>query len=501
MGQHTEEGRTARLYREMLLRDAWRPGYHFCVPDGDGRPGDPNGCFFAEGRHHLMYLYKRDDRFFCWGHVSSVDLVHWRHHPDALRQAEGDEGCFSGGAFVDEDGTAYLSFWIYNEAREGCASGHAGIGLAQSRPPYDAWERIEPVAISSTQWGIAMRDGQPIGCADPSNIWKKDGVYYLQTGNLLVLNQYGRHPCAPDAMRGDWTELFACEDLKGWAYRGRFYQRRGDGAWTQADEDDMCPSFHPLPESPQGGAATTRYLQLFISHNRGCQYYTGDYAGDCFVPLRHGRMSWTDSAFFAPEAYLDGKGRLIMFAWLRDNPPDDFERFGWSGVMSLPRVLWLAGDGSLGIAPAPEVDALAFRHQDLDPATVCPGEPLPLTNPFSARIQIKVAFSDAGDAGLRIEQGEGVCHIRYDHPAGRLVMDASRSDFPFVEAAPFALLPGEALDMTVYIDHTVVEVFVNRRQAISRRFFCTGGERRVFYAGSCPVLALSVAEMAPSQPY
>ena len=30
-----------------------------------------------------------------------------------------------------------------------------------------------------------------VGSADPSNIWKKDGRYYMLTGNLLLLQKYG----------------------------------------------------------------------------------------------------------------------------------------------------------------------------------------------------------------------------------------------------------------------------------------------------------------------
>ncbi|MHC4570000.1 MAG: LamG domain-containing protein, partial [Planctomycetota bacterium] len=50
---------STRLFRERLLSDPYRPGYHFCVPEGNGRPGDSNGCFRANGRYHLMYLYNR----------------------------------------------------------------------------------------------------------------------------------------------------------------------------------------------------------------------------------------------------------------------------------------------------------------------------------------------------------------------------------------------------------------------------------------------------------
>ena len=42
---------SARLLRERFLDDPYRPGYHFCVPEDMGRPGDPNGCFYANGRY------------------------------------------------------------------------------------------------------------------------------------------------------------------------------------------------------------------------------------------------------------------------------------------------------------------------------------------------------------------------------------------------------------------------------------------------------------------
>ena len=91
--------RSARLLREKFLADPYRPTYHFCIPEGMGVPGDPNGAFYHNGRYHLMYLYDRTGTGFCWGHISSSDLVHWRHHPDAIGPGDGDEGCFSGGAF------------------------------------------------------------------------------------------------------------------------------------------------------------------------------------------------------------------------------------------------------------------------------------------------------------------------------------------------------------------------------------------------------------------
>ncbi|MEG0494463.1 MAG: hypothetical protein RR696_14810, partial [Clostridia bacterium] len=108
------------------LADPFRPLFHFASPGRLASPGDPNGCFYAYGRHHLMYLYHSEHNGYCWGHLSSSNLISWHHHPDALQKTTLDDGCYSGGAFVDADGCAYLSFWIYNAERENTPAFHTG---------------------------------------------------------------------------------------------------------------------------------------------------------------------------------------------------------------------------------------------------------------------------------------------------------------------------------------------------------------------------------------
>jgi len=358
------------VLRERLLADPYRPGYHFCVPEDMGQPGDPNGAFFANGRYHLMYLYNRTGVGFCWGHISSHDLLHWRHHPDALGPGSGDEGCFSGGAFVDEDGTAILSYWMLWGAR--------GIGLARSTgPEFESWTKFDanPV-VASTEWGITEMKGEDgksflYGSADPSNIWKRDGRYQMLTGNLLVLNKIGRAPEAPLAEQGDRLYLLESENLEDWEYRGVFYERNPE--WTDRSEDNMCPSFLPLPSGPEGGVASGKHLLLFISHNKGCQYYVGDYREGRFHPSNHGRMTWVDNTFFAPEALMDHQGRQIMWAWLTDNPEGEKAR-GWSGVYGLPRTLWLGEDERLRMRPVQELKNLRGPERAWSDLTLGQGE-------------------------------------------------------------------------------------------------------------------------------
>ncbi len=497
-------GEITRNYREMLLQDPYRPGYHFCIPDGNGLPGDPNGYFYADGLHHLMYLYHHYDGTFRWGHASSHDLLHWRHHMDSLTKNENDEGCFSGGAFVDDDRTAYLTYWIYN--RKILPDSVQGIGLARAVPPYDHWERLPHPAVASSRWGILdLPDGRHIGCADPSNIWKKDGVYYMQAGNKPVLDSHGRGEDAPAVYRGDWTELFASTDLETWEYRGRFYHRFPGG--PDDSEDDMCPSFLALPTSPDGGELSDRYLQLFISHNRGCQYYIGDWDGGSFTPHLHGRMSWVDDAYFAPEAALDAHGRQIAFAWLRDDLPLQVLSEGWSGVYALPRSLWLRKDETLGISPVKELRSLRGEETVHAVGLHCSGRrTYDLPSPESCEIRMELSeVRSPVQLRLMIREGGEYVETVYDPAAGTLSVDARSSGTvqrAVRETAPLCPEGDGSLDITVYIDKSVIEVFAGERQAIARRIYNPLPMLpKMELEGDCLLREVKSWQMMPSMPY
>ena len=80
-----------------------------------------------------------------------------------------------------------------------------------------------------------------------------------------------------------------------------------------------------------------------------------------FYPEKHAQMSWVDNSFFAPESLVDDKGRRIMWAWIFDEPEFGVRtEHGWSGTMSLPRVLTLGDDGLLRMDVPEEIEALRY---------------------------------------------------------------------------------------------------------------------------------------------
>lgn len=508
---------SSRILREKFLADPARPGYHFAIPEDLGVPGDVNCCFYARGRYHLMYLYESRTDSFRYGHMSSIDLVHWRSHPDTLMPDELDGGIFSGGAFVDDDGTCYMSFWALPR-KDG---GQGGIRLAKSCDRnYEVWEKFEDYVLECTESGVhetVDEDGKPLylGCADPSNIWKKDGKYYMEHGNLSVLLKFKvggfgeqRDPSTmhevPAEVKGDWVDLFESDDLHNWRYLHRFYERKADDSWTDWNEDDMCPVFLPLPASEDGGADSGKYLQLFISHNKGCQYYIGTYDTDAdkFYPEVHGRMTWKDNTFFAPEALKAPDGRVIMWAWLTDDPVgegEDFQTRGWSGVYGMPRSLWLKEDGTLGIAPIKEMQMLRYNHT----------EKLSELDPTSCEISLSFDVEKDGKCGMYVYKspdGSEYTKVYYDDAAKELVMDLEHSgkgSRMIIERAPFELTPGEKLELDIFLDKAVVEIYANKRQAICRRAYTTSPESigMEVLAEGAVMTNLEAWDMMPSNMY
>ncbi len=516
---------STRQLRERLLADPYRPAYHFVFPEGNGRPGDPNGAFYHNGRYHLMFLYNREGSGFCWGHVSSTDLLHWRYHPDAIMPGNGDEGCFSGGAFVDDDGSATLSYWML--------WGDKGIGLAKSTDAhFDQWVKSSsnPV-VKSSEWGITdMTDAAGrkfhVGSADPSNIWKKDGKYYMLTGNLLVLRKYGSRgeglpadpgrdaqPLPADSLnyQGDRLYLFSSTDMKRWEYMHEFYQN--NRKWTFKTEDNMCPSFLPLPSGPDGGAPSGKHLLLFISHNLGAQYYVGDYKDNRFFPSNHGRMTWKDNAYFAPEALVDNKGRQIMWSWIFDDRPDSLIDFsGWTGMYGLPRSLWVGDDGTLRMRPVKELEKLR-GPESIESSVNIPADKEVGLKPGEELMEMEFTFNEtkALQYGVKLgvsADGREETVIYYDASDKKLKVDTRKSGLGFgrkiIEEAPFELKKGEPLVLRVFMDKSIIEVFANDRQAIARMVYPTLGGRgvKVFSkGGSTRIDMVKRWSITPSNPF
>ena len=491
-----------RDLRTMLLADPFRPRYHFVSPEGVCRPFDPNGAIFWKGRYHLFYITQIEGKRHCWGHASSVDLLHWRHHPLALVAGNGDEGIFSGCALVNKEGTVSI---VYLGVK-------TGICVATSEDDeLIRWKKSPENPVIPIP-----KEGEPeynqYIVHDP-HVWLEGETYYA------ILNGGSSGRTVLDR-KWDTVYLFKSGDLVHWEYRHAFYEP--NPSWTDEEEDCACPDFFPLGD---------RHMLLCISHYAGARYYLGRYENEAFHPERHVRMNWPGGTMFAPESLLDGNGRRIFWGWICPGRSQTAqEAAGWSGVMSLPRVLSLEEDGIVRIEPVEELEKLRQNPSRRDNVELTDGVEVSVDLPSDGAWELSLVVEPRTATRVSISicrspDGAEQTTIVFDPIAGTLSVDTSQSSlspenrWPWphphsrdetpgdnrIQTAPFSLESGENLELRIFLDGSILEVFANRRQCITQRIYPTQEESTgaaIFCAGGAAwIRSLETWEMAPSNPW
>jgi sucrose-6-phosphate hydrolase SacC (GH32 family) len=467
----------ARRFRNHLLADPYRPTYHFVIPEDYAGPFDPNGAIYWRGLYHLFYIYQEFGTH-VFGHLSSVDLVHWRQHPTSLYPtAESpDRGMFSGNCFIGNEGQAVM-------LTHGVGAGNCIFTSTDEN--LDHWTKLPSNPIIPNP-GPEL----PYASWDPCG-WREGQTYYAIFGG-----QPGQHPKP--------ATVFKADRLDGWHYVGPFLQHEMPD--VQADEDISCPDFFTL-----GG----QRVLICISHNHGARYYVGQWRNEQFVPEIHERMSWIDNLYFAPRSLTAPDGRRILWAWIFDQRDEATRRAsGWSGEMALPRQLALADDHRLRIEPVDELKSLRYNPQTLADIDLAADEAqtVPAISGNTLELELQIDPGAARQVGVEVCRspgGEERTLIYYDAADGHLKIDtthASTGQGPKkVEAGPLRLADGEPLTLRVFLDRSVVEAFANQRQAVLRRIYPARPDSlgiAVFAkGGAARVRRLTAWQMAASNQY
>ena len=476
-----------RQSRQRLASDPYRPLYHFVSPESG--LNDPNGLCLWQGHWHLFYqAYPPEDSRPHWGHAVSEDLIHWRDLPYAL-YPHPEEACWSGSTLVEDDRVIAMYFGL-----------NAGNMVALSSDPLLLnWQKVTDGAVIPTPCPIWTKttgkeitpglfgNPVPVGAInfiyDPC-IWKKDGVYYSLSGGIL--------PHEPSGKRTRAEFLFRSSDLKTWEYLHPFVE--GD-LFGLVGDDGGCPYFWPIGD---------RHILLHYSHRSGGKYVIGDYdtQRDIFVATAGG--SFTFGSFYpggvhAPTAAPDGQGGVIAMFNINQAKPTS----GWNQIMSLPRRLTLSGKDDLGMAPAGDLESLRGEHQQVAPRTLPANQEIVLESirgnameivaeidpQNAAMIELNVLRSPGKEEYTRISCFKQRGYRNWERYSGwdwgqmqestdsLITVDTSHSSqLPDVlsrapETAPFHLQPGEPLKLRVFIDKSVIEVFVNGRQCVVLRVY------------------------------
>ena len=487
-----------RALRALMHSDPHRPSWHFVSPENEAMPFDPNGGIFWNGKYHLGYIYQNLEngkRQHYWGHAVTTDLFHWTLYPDMIK-GDNEIGIFSGGAFLSKEGVPHIMYHGWGSS--------SNLMVYSTDEDLKTWKKFEGNPILKTPV-----EGEPMykkyKAFDPDGWYDKEADAYYQIS------------------AGDPAGLFKSKDMLKWDYLGDFIDQ--DNRMRHDFEDLACPDFYKIGD---------KYMLTFISHSLGAQYYIGDFKNDKFTVEKHGRMNWPGGTLFAPEEMKDDKGRHIMWSWVIHRTPKHLEYKGWHGTMSMPRVLSLSKQGELLIAPPVEVEKLRLEGISSKNISLASNQEKTLAIKGKA-LEIKAEFKGAQNSeyGVKVfcsPDGKEETIIKYDPINKEIVIDfihssknapvkmgsvimGQASDLAQLgfrakvseQRAPFELKKGETLQLNIFIDKAIIEVFANGRQCITQVVYPemkNSNEVKIFSGDEkIKVKSVEVWKMATTNPY
>lgn len=249
-----------------------------------------------------------------------------------------------------------------------------------------------------------------------------------------------------------------------------------DGFYTDPDEDGAVPNFFELDDT---------HVLLFFSHDRGPQYYVGEYDGnDGFDIENHGRLNHgqvDNGNLHAPSVLREDERRIAFFNvvegiddW-QDDPGD-----GWAGVVGLPRDLSVV-DGNLRLDPVEELTKLRRNHRRAESVTLSQGETwqFPESGGKSLELRARIEVGNADQIDLNVLESSDsteVTTVSYWDGADSIGINTDRASIrEDVRTRPPEVgsleLDDERLDFRVFVDKSIVEVFANGRETLTTRVY------------------------------
>jgi len=381
-----------------------------------------------------------------WNHAISNDMIHWKNLPVAFTVTPGGPdaaGCFSGSTLSVPHNDRQRVYALYTGVvRDKEHETIRNEGLRESQclswsddPLLRVWHKRPTPIIPLPPNGLRVT-----GFRDPS-VWRHGSSYLMGVGSGI------------EAVGGCML-LYRSDDLLNWKYLHYVAAGSWTGAFTSNPVDDgemwECPELFPL----DGGHV------LIYSSLRRVFWQSGvlDPATLRFTAKNGGMLDF--GAFYAPKTQLDAKGRRILWGWIPEKrSEDDMRNAGWSGMVSLPRVLRLEEDGTLRMEALPELSVLRTKAI---PATVMVS---------GAKVTLPGSNGEVICNGRRgepfeitIGTGSVLVRVQYAPQTHRIRIGDREAELP-VRDDP---------SVHVFVDGSVIEIFVSGRVAYTQRFYYEG---------------------------
>jgi beta-fructofuranosidase len=467
--------------RDKLMHDPLRPQYHL-LPQA-GSVGDPCAPRFFRGEYHAFFHGNFGGRG--WAHAISSDLVHWRHMPIALSPTAGSYdayGTFTGGVLPGGEGASIIYTGVTKVPREQETIRAEGLREVQCiatsmDDDLRTWKKRDKPVIDGPPPGLKIT-----GFRDPFS-WKDGDTWYVGVGSGFP-------------QTGGAVLLYRSVDTLNWEYLHPLAQ----GTWNgqsfsnpvPSGEMWECPDFFPLGDK--------HVLLYSTEYTTRWEVGTYDKLNLRFHSEKRGLLD--HGAYYAPRSMSDGNNRRILWGWVQETRSrTDIEQAGWSGSISLPRVLTLGMENDLQMEVAPEFASLRQ-------STIVVKEPRNSTE-LSDALSHATIHNRAAEISCTFKARESICGLELQLQSGTGTTSLFTVAYSQANGAPFVAIGDKLLPLSpdrdglstlhLWIDGSVIETFIDKRQVVTTRCYAAPAgpaEIRVVWNGASNLLKnLNVSAM------
>lgn len=450
---------------ERFANDILRPAYHG-MPSANWT-NEPHGLIYTGGKYHLFHQRNANGTYMGrqhWGHLISENLYDWTEAPVALfPDKDGYDlwGCWSGCAVNDPRWNNGVPQLIYT-----------GVNYSRASIAYaDVADATDPNLVKWNKKGTIV-DHTPDGFSDFRDpiMFNANGKWYMVIGcgrngkGCLVLCRYEN---------GRWTN---------------------DGTVFLKDDNANLGEFWEMPTVNQIDGKWVVTVSTINSGDNNTYYWVGDINADgTFTAKTPARKVELDN--FAVSGYgmmspsiLQKDGKTIAIGIVPDKLPSAEDvRKGWSHLFSLPRELSVSSDNYLYQRPYEGLRSMRGANS-------AAGDGAQTLNVNGRRFEASAIFTApaSGRFGYSIfKTGSKGVDVYFDMTSQKFYVDASKCDRILTDAdgrvspngvfsskLPRNIAAGQDVKLNIFVDNSIIDIFINEQWASSVRIFSTDPNAR-----------------------
>ncbi len=450
-----------------FANDILRPRFH-------GMPASSwtnecHGMYFSEGRYHLFFQKNANGPYMArlhWGHISSENLYDWREEPIAIAPGAPYDikGCWSGCVFADDVITGGKPNVLYT------AVDYVKATIAQASPEtadLNVWKKASSNPIIN---------GRPAGLSDDF----RDPYFFRNGANAYIIVGSSKdgvgtttlHKYIPSS--GTWSNdgsLFFTGTSA--AQDGRFWEMPNvtpmtDGQWL----------FTATPLETSTGVHTLYWTGTIVSDGTFVPSVNSVKPKNLELISKHG------FGLLSPTIYQH-EGKTIALGIVPDKLSAQANwDLGWAHCYSLPREWSLDKNGNLIQRPWSRLKEMrgtgGFSRTDF----TLSGN-LAMDNVNGREIELCATFvAGSNTFGFNIFKNASASGVIKINPISsrltcdfstlrRLTNDNNIYDGVYECTLPEAIKNGDEVKINIFVDHSILDIFINDKWATSIRVFPT----------------------------